>query len=357
MAKKSYWEERSINTILQSEMSVLEFEQKMNKVYDLAIIEIRKEIDAFFGKYALENKITYVDARKRLSTIDVRTFKKQLELWYEAATRLNMPIEYRNYIKLLANRVYISRLEHLEASVRFEAEKLAATQATNMKQLVEMNYLVAYYQTAYNVTSGIRAEVNFASVSSNALTNAVKTRWEGGNYSDRVGYDKIKLVAALEKLIPQAFARGLSSNQIGDMIAKEIDISRRRGRRLARTEINYLANQAALDVYKIAGLLEYEYLATLDTRTSETCRGLDGEIFKVSQAEVGINYPPMHPNCRSTTIPYLPDEEDIEDRVARDEYGSTIKVPRKMTQEEWINKYVPKEQREILLRFKNKYKN
>lgn len=40
---------------------------------------------------------------------------------------------------------------------------------------------------------------------------------------------------------------------------------------------------------------------------------MDLKIFDLKDKEVGINYPPFHPNCRTTTIPYFePDEIDEE---------------------------------------------
>ena len=62
----------------------------------------------------------------------------------------------------------------------------------------------------------------------------------------------------------------------------------------------------------------------------------------------------MHPNCRSTTVPKFSDQK-VEERVARDEDGQTIKVSRKMTQEQYINTYVPEEDRERLLSFRKKF--
>ena len=34
------------------------------------------------------------------------------------------------------------------------------------------------------------------------------------------------------------------------------------------------------------------------------CKCLNGEVFKTENAMEGENYPPMHPHCRSTTVPY-----------------------------------------------------
>ena len=43
---------------------------------------------------------------------------------------------------------------------------------------------------------------------------------------------------------------------------------------------------------------EYEYHAKLDSKTTKTCRGLNGKVFKVKDMQPGVNAPPMHPFCR-----------------------------------------------------------
>ena len=59
------------------------------------------------------------------------------------------------------------------------------------------------------------------------------------------------------------------------------------------------------DSYKEAGVEYYEYLAVGDDRTSEECMDLNGKIFRLDEARVGENFPPMHPNCRCTIIPVM----------------------------------------------------
>ena len=49
------------------------------------------------------------------------------------------------------------------------------------------------------------------------------------------------------------------------------------------------------------------YVATLDARTSDICASLDGRVFPVGEGE----RPPMHHQCRSTTVPILAAAEDI----------------------------------------------
>jgi fused signal recognition particle receptor len=210
----------------------------------------------------------------------------------------------------------------LEADVRYQIELIEQNKHVDITELLTLNYLAAFYERSYTIAHGSEIAVRFNAVSKAAVEKAVRTKWSQYNYSQTIWNDRDRLVRAIQTIIPQSFSRGLSSNQLGDMIAKEMDASRNRGRTLARTEVNYISNQADLDAYKMADIEEYEYLATLDMRTSEVCRSLDGTVHKVSHAKVGVNFPPMHPNCRSTTIAKF-DDQEVEERVARDKYVGT----------------------------------
>ena len=69
-----------------------------------------------------------------------------------------------------------------------------------------------------------------------------------------------------------------------------------------------MANAAELKSYEEADIDKYEFMATLDQRTSEACQDLDGRVFAVKDAKPGKNMPPMHPYCRSTTVVHFDDE-------------------------------------------------
>lgn len=354
MQDKKYWQERMINQVLMGERSVLEYERMLEDAYNASLAEINKEIQAFYGKYAKDNQIPYAEARRRLNAGELKEFQALLKKWYALAQEHNMSREYIEYLKELGNRVYISRLESLQASIRAEIEALKTDQYKSMTELLFINYMAAYYAANYTMTHGLGFSVNFAEIDKLGIETAVKTRWDKRNYSDSIWNDKDKLLDTMNKILPQSFSRGLNSNKLGDMIAKELNTSKNKGRALARTEVNYLCNQADLTTYKAIGIEKYEFLATLDLRTSEICRGMDEFIGKVTQATVGVNFPPMHVNCRSTTIPHFEDQE-VEERVARNQEGKTIKVPRRMSQESWIKQYVPEEQQENLLKFMKKF--
>ena len=122
-------------------------------------------------------------------------------------------------------------------------------------------------------------------------------------------------------------------------ISRRLGVSMSNAKRLVRTETAYIHELATLESYKEAGIIKYRYLTTLDNRTSEICQELDQNVFLVDDAMPGENFPPMHPNCRSTTEAVFEDEIEST-RIARAEDGSQYMVPRNMCYEEWKEKYV-----------------
>lgn len=63
-----------------------------------------------------------------------------------------------------------------------------------------------------------------------------------------------------------------------------------------------VVNQAHLNALQRAKIGVYTFRAVMDNRTTEVCKSLNGKSFKVSQAQVGINFPPLHFKCRSSVV-------------------------------------------------------
>ncbi|MDE6658892.1 MAG: minor capsid protein, partial [Eubacterium sp.] len=70
---------------------------------------------------------------------------------------------------------------------------------------------------------------------------------------------------------------------------------------------------------------EYEICATLDSKTSDICREMDGKHFPMSEYELGKTAPPFHPFCRSLVIPYSADGNiSDEDKALFEEYKKVL---------------------------------
>ena len=106
-------------------------------------------------------------------------------------------------------------------------------------------------------------------------------------------------------------------------------------RTIVRTSVNQvqtMANQAVYsanqDVTK-----KYEYVATLDARTSAICGSLDCKTFKYGEGPM----PPQHFNCRSTTVPII-DDEDLRKKFPDTRPSEKGRVPQNESYPNWLKK-------------------
>jgi SPP1 gp7 family putative phage head morphogenesis protein len=75
-------------------------------------------------------------------------------------------------------------------------------------------------------------------------------------------------------------------------------------RAMVRTAASHASATARMETFKQLGVDRYQFVATLDSRTSIQCAANDGKTFPLGEGPM----PPLHPNCRSTVIPYTGDE-------------------------------------------------
>ncbi|MDZ4190387.1 MAG: phage minor head protein [Pseudomonas sp.] len=94
--------------------------------------------------------------------------------------------------------------------------------------------------------------------------------------------------------------RGTRANGYADGL---LEIDRRGAEALVRTAISHTSDFARQAVYEANSDLieEWEFLATLDGRTTITCASLSGKTFKIGEGP----RPPRHWGCRSTSVPVL----------------------------------------------------
>ena len=149
------------------------------------------------------------------------------------------------------------------------------------------------------------------------------------------------MLQVLTEDITTMLVQGKNPQTLAEDFAKRFKTKEYEAYRLLHTESSFIIEQGTLAAYIEDGVEKYQILATLDMKTSDICREQDGKVYDVDKATVGVNYPPFHPFCRTTTVPYY-DDDDLEGdtRVARDEKGRAIKVPANMAYREWQKQFV-----------------
>jgi SPP1 gp7 family putative phage head morphogenesis protein len=116
---------------------------------------------------------------------------------------------------------------------------------------------------------------------------------------------------------------------------------------LVRTSVNQVANAASQQVYEANQDIteRYQYVATLDARTSSICAALDGRIFEYGKGPT----PPQHFNCRSTTVPVIDYERLGFDPPPEGTRASMDgRVPADMSYGQWLQKQSQQTKRDVL---------
>lgn len=109
---------------------------------------------------------------------------------------------------------------------------------------------------------------------------------------------------------------------------------------VTRSTVNHVSNQAREMTYAANDDLvkSVKFVATLDARTTPICRSLDGEVFPVNEGD----RPPMHHQCRSTTVPVLASFEELGLGDLFQEAGPEVRasldgeVPADLTYTDWL---------------------
>ena len=207
-------------------------------------------------------------------------------------------------------------------------------------------YTSSYYKDLYGLQR-ITGYKNVNKLSQEFVEEVLNTSWanDGKNFSDRIWTRKDKLLSALDTDLRQGLITGKDPDKIAEEIAHKLDVSKANAKRLVQTESAAIHSRARKAMYERMGVEKYKIVATLDLRTSDICREMDGKIFKTKDYEEGVTAPHFHVNCRTTTIPLFDDDDDIlagiiDRRAARDiRTGKSTTVP-DMDYETWYEEYV-----------------
>ena len=348
---KKYWKDRFIEEESRVNQIAGKEIKKQQAEYDKAITRINQDIEIWYNRIAKNNDVTLANAKEMLNKKERDEFKWTVEEYIKKGSgedSLKFVKEFEN----ASAKYHIERLEAMKLQVRAEIEKLYNDNGNGFK-----NYLGNLYEDQYNHTffeiakgTGMGIGSNMYKLNDKFVNTVISNPWasDGKHFSDRIWEDKEKLLNTLHTEMTQAFIRGDKLDTLIEKVVKRMNVSRSNVARLVYTESAAYASKARIKTYEDLNIERYEIVATLDSRTSEICQGLDGKVFEFKDYEIGTTAPPFHVNCRTTTAPYFEAEKEGE-RVARNETtGETEYVPADMKYSDWKEKYVSNNSEKVL---------
>lgn len=302
---KEYWEKRAERQEKKVHKEGDKLLKELDKNLTNARKEIQKSINDLVARYMDLTELSYADAMKNLTSSEFKEWRMTLEEYMAEIEKFKgIDEDIANKLKLeletLAMKSRISRLDTLKAQIDMELNRKAYAEQGALKGTLETVYNDSYR----DIRLDFGVESSVAYLDTNTLSDLINYPWSGTDFSNRIWENRAALGRVLKEEIIQSFIQGISVKDLSDKIMGRMNSDRKNTERLVRTELNYALNQATKKGYEDSEVEEYEYLAEIDSRTSPQCRELNGKIFKLEDAKVGVNYPPMHPHCydRETEI-------------------------------------------------------
>jgi SPP1 gp7 family putative phage head morphogenesis protein len=242
-------------------------------------------------------------------------------------------------LNTLAMKSRITRLEEMFYQVDKQVNDLYSEFHKNITIFLEDSVKDSYYQTIYSIQKYSGIGYSFSLIDDKVIRSILTYPWCGKNYSSTIWDNRDKLKKVLRSEMTQMIIQGKGNKEVAKRISSKMNVDFKYSLRIVNTEHAHIMNEASFEGYKESNVDKYQFLATLDTRTSEKCRDYDLRIIDIDKKKIGENFPPLHPNCRSTTIPYFPYMEG-ETRTARVPGGKTYDVPANMSYKTWYKEHV-----------------
>ena len=345
MKSSKYWQERFTQLEDATNKDAMKVYRDVDQAYQKAQAEIETKINTWYQRFADNNSITMTEARKLLTAGELEEFKWSVEEYIKHGKDNAISGQWAKELENASARYHISRLEALKLQTQQSIEVLYGNQLDTVDKAIKDMYSSRYYRTAFELQKGFGVGKAMDRLDNATLSNIVNKPWaaDGANFSSRIWSNKQKLVNELHSSLTRNIITGADPAKAIKEIKSKMGTSSYAAGRLIMTESAYFSSVAQKNVFGDLGVEKYEIVATLDSKTSEICRRLDGKVFDMKDFQAGVTAPPFHPYCRTTTAPYFDDWEELgvdRERVARNDKGEKYFVDADMTYKEWEKEFV-----------------
>ncbi|SIT91653.1 minor capsid protein [Edaphobacillus lindanitolerans] len=292
---ESYWVKRERENMKRLNRSDAEMAAVLDKEYRRTLDEVQSLIDAFYSWYSDKEGISLSDARMRVQKLDMEKYEDLAKKYIQ--TKDLSPIANRQ-MRLYNLTMKVNRLELLQEHIRLELILLSSKEEMLLRKAS-----MEEARREFERQAGILGQT--LNANEKLFRTIADASFHGAHFSDRIWANHEALKSTLNQTISAGIVQGRSSREMASVIKDRFKVSAYQAQRLAQTEFARVQIAAQEESYKQGGIERYEYLAWIDNRTSHYCRSLNGKVFKVKDMQPGVNAPPMHPHCRSSTIPIV----------------------------------------------------
>ena len=322
MGSYDYWRNRENEQHKHNITEEKKYNQELNKIYKDMMDECKRSINDFYTKYASENGITMAEAKKRASKLDIEEYARKAAKYVKTK---DFTKEANDAMKIYNLTMKVNRLELLKADLGLELAK-------GHSKIYQLFYKALKKRSIdeFKRQSGILGKtVQNNTKLANSIVNA---SFHNATFSDRIWMHQDLLKSDLNKLLQIGLIQGKNPKTLATELRKRFNVKQSDAERLMQTELARVQTDAQKKSYIENGFDEYEYIACGSSDVCDTCKLMDGKVFKVKDMMPGLNAPPMHPRCHCSTAPHI-DRAEYESWLDFLEKGGTTAEWKSLTTE------------------------
>lgn len=319
MKNEEYWKKRQSEKLDNAIKNAVADIEEVKRFYHKAYLYTDKQIEGIFDSYRNHHgtgsaPMSEQEARELLNSLvndhDYTELKRKLEnnpsssAKKELLKKLDAPAYQARINRLMELQNKLDSLMRLE----YNLEKEKSTD-TYLKGIYD-----GYYRNVFNISKGMGIAYDFAEIDPTLVDHMLKSAWYDKNYSKRIWGNAQNLGNELKDQLMLGAIMGKTHKEMSQTLQDKFAVGAANCERLVRTEMAAFINSIDLVNFKDAGIEKEMFIAVHDGRTSKICQQHDRSIINVQDAQIGVNVPPLHPNCRSHMIPYI---EGITDNMKK----------------------------------------
>ena len=274
---------------------------RLAQLLEQSYYDTEREIYAFYGEFSTDNSLSYEEAMRLLTPIELKECSNRIKRLKAIADKLgNTPFELarkeqiKREIRILQGRGRITRLQALSDSIN---EKWIETTLQIDKEIGEL--LSETYTREYKESSETEIPIK-------QIEAAILIPIFGRHFSDNVWRNKDNIVAFVNSEVKKGLVTGQDVRETAKLLHLQEAVAYHQAERLVRTENCVARTQGTLNGYKNSGTVNaVEILVANDERMCPNCGSRAGTVIQLDKAVIGNNIPPFHCNCRCCILPVI----------------------------------------------------
>lgn len=285
---------------------------RLNNIFKTMGGNIEREINAYFGKYAEGEDGTVTNWQNKADKSEIERLKRLLDEMLKeednerTLTGDELTENAVNEVKATPMSARPNRLVLLQVFIGLEIIKAMSNYEKLVADVLESAVVEQFTrQTNLDMLPSKWKRSVGKSFTAKDINDIVNNNVVNMTWSENIwGIQQAELRSDVERLVRRGVVNGVNPKKLARDITEKYDVTRMQAERLMRTEERRAQTQAQMESYAKQGFTKYLYIAEPDA--CKICLHLDDGVPKdIVRGSINVNLPPMHPNCRCSTTPYM----------------------------------------------------